>query len=208
MLRSASSYCISLGRVNGIDAYLDPAPERVACTDLAALIAGPEPLLALRRRAMRKGIRHDHALASFLQRVVADLAGGVQGLVDVAFFDDAVALGVMGPDAGIAVGLQLDPDRDGVAVARRSALALPVGALEDAGKVLDVVADLVGDDIGLGEIARRAELVLQLPEEVEVEIELLVVGAVERPDRRAGGAAGRADLVVEQDEGRLRIGLA
>ena len=44
--------------------------------------------------------------------------------------------------------------------------------------------DLVRDDVGLGEVARRAEALIELLEEREVEIDLAVGGAVERPHRR------------------------
>ena len=39
----------------------------------------------------------------------------------------------------------------------------------DAGQRLDVVTELVREDVGLREIARRAELPLQLAEEPEIE---------------------------------------
>ena len=65
------------------------------------------------------------------------------------------------------------------------------------------MADLVGDDVGLGEIAPRAELLLHHPEEVGVEIDLLVVRAVERPHRRLGAAAGRRGLAAEEHQLRL-----
>lgn len=42
------------------------------------------------------------------------------------------------------------------------------------------MADLVGNDISLGEIAGRAEAVGKLLEEFGIEINLVVAGAVER----------------------------
>ena len=47
--------------------------------------------------------------------------------------------------------------------------------VEDAKDLLHVMADLVRDDIGLGEIARRAEALLELVEEAEVDVEVLVL---------------------------------
>ena len=88
----------------------------------------------------------------------------------------------VGPHPGIAIGLKLD--RDLLLVAVRSAAQL---ALE----VLDVVADFVGDDIGLGEIARRAEAAAQFVEEGRVDVNALVGRAVERPHRRLRRAAAR-----------------
>ena len=53
--------------------------------------------------------------------------------------------------------------------------------VERAFEVLDVVADLVRDDIGLGEVARRLEAARQLVEEGRVDVDRLVVGAIEGP---------------------------
>ena len=79
-------------------------------------------------------------------------------------------LGVVRPDAGEAVGLQLRPDR---AALRSLALRLP--AAEDPEEVLDVVTVLVGDDVALRErAALGAEPRPQLVEEPEVEVDELV----------------------------------
>ena len=97
--------------------------------------------------------------ACLLERVVADGAGGAQPLLDVARLQQlAVAVGVEGPDAGQAVGLQLQSRTERRLLCRlRQPRALRVHALGDAEQVLDVVADLVGDDVRLREVAGRAE---------------------------------------------------
>src|SRR5579884_2775075 len=83
--------------------------ERVAGRDLPRLEALHEPALALRRGAMREGVGHHIALRLPLQAVVADGGGGLQRLVDIAGIEEiAPLLGAIGPDAGKAVGLQLD----------------------------------------------------------------------------------------------------
>ena len=69
-----------------------------------------------------------------------------------------------------------------------------------------MVADLMGDHIGFGEIAGRAELVLELVVEGEIDIELLIAWAVERPRGGAGEAAGGAGGAGEEDERRRAIG--
>ena len=64
-----------------------------------------------------------------------------------------------------------------------------------------MVADLMGDDIGQGEVAGRAEALRQLVEEGRVEIDLLVGRAVEgahRRLRRAAAATWRAAAVGDQ----------
>ena len=61
------------------------------------------------------------------------------------------------PDAGEAIGLQLDPHLNAVGLglaARRLLLLLHLR--QDAEQVLHVMADLVRDHIGLRELARRA----------------------------------------------------
>ncbi len=98
------------------------------------------------------------ALRLALQGVVADRAGGAQGAFDIALLDDAAcAVGMMGPDAGIAVGLEFHAYRDGVGLRwRHAALGAP-GLFVDAGQVLHMVADFMGDDIGLGKFTIHLE---------------------------------------------------
>src|SRR5829696_2438801 len=145
--------------------------EGVALVRVTALVAGQEPLLPLLRRAVRERVLVDPAVAEVrLDEVVTDPRGGVQGPVDVVLGD----LGderlprrvrhrrrVVGPGAGVAVGLQLQPH----GAAGRAGLAgghLLVGAEQ----VLHVVPVLVGEHVGVDEgSALRAELRLQLVEE-------------------------------------------
>ncbi len=98
----------------------------------------------------------DAAGRALLDAVVADGGGRVQAILDVGrreLLDVAGLYGVGRPDAGVAVGLQLEADG-----ARRLALAVVADALVRADQMLDVVAVFVGDDVGLGERpAARAE---------------------------------------------------
>ena len=73
-----------------------------------------------------------------------------------------------------------------------------------------MVAVLVGDHVALGERpALGAELVVQLVEEAEVEIDVLVGRAVERPDLgRRGAAAGLRSLPVNRIVSAGRYALA
>src|SRR4030095_13228643 len=100
-------------------------------------------------------------------------------------------VGVVRPNPGQTVRLQLEADggciADRLAGAGRS-LAQLVG---DTEQVLDVVAHLVRDDVGLREIARGSEAPIQLVVEGEVDVNLAIGRAVERPDGRGGEAAGR-----------------
>jgi len=65
-----------------------------------------------------------------------------------------------------------------------------------------VVAHLVRDHVGLGEIPRRAEARLQVAEEREVDVDLLVAETVEGAHGRLPHAAGGAHLPVIEDERR------
>jgi len=73
--------------------------------------------------------------------------------------------------------------------------ANPIGYAEQR---LYVVPDFVSHYIGLCEIARRVVAVRQIVEEGHVQIKLVVAGAVERPHRCAGVAAGRLYRPGEQ----------
>ena len=84
--------------------------------------------------------------------------------------------------------------------AHRPALrARSCAAVEDAQQVLDVVSVLVRHHVGLRERpALGAEARAQLVEEPQVDVDVLVGGAVERPHRRGGGAAAALDAVREE----------
>ncbi len=107
----------------------------------------------------------------------------------------------MGPDTGKAVGLELLTDRELVLQAR--VLGLDAANLVAvAGDRLDVMTDLVGDHIRLGEVTGRTEAIGQLVVEPEIDVDLLIVGsrAVERADRRRGVAATGVDRIVEDHQ--------
>src|SRR5262249_38845199 len=70
------------------------------------------------------------------------------------------------------------------------------------------MADLVGNHVGLGEIAGRMKAVLQLPVEVEVDIDLVIEGAIERSHRRPTDAARRLHFASEQHQRRLLVALS
>src|SRR5436190_1270856 len=84
------------------------------------------------------------------KRVVADLLGGVQRFLDITLFEKALLRGEMRPHAGEAVGLQFDAHRHLVGFRLAHGLPHLIELGQDAGEVLDMVADLVRDHIGLG----------------------------------------------------------
>jgi hypothetical protein len=71
--------------------------------------------------------------------------------------------------------------------------------------MLHVMPDLVGDDVRLREVARRAETAPQLVIEAEVDVDLLVQRTVKRPHRRLADAARRRRRAAKHHDGRLAI---
>src|SRR5690606_19410252 len=85
--------------------------ERVAGLDVALLEAATEPADALLRRTVGEALRSDVAACAALQAVVADRARRRQRFFHVARFEDLTrAVGVIRPDAGEAVRLELELD--------------------------------------------------------------------------------------------------
>src|SRR3954451_11125873 len=177
--------------------------EGVAAVDVAAGVAGAEPGAALLRRAVGEALRVHPPLGLLLDPVVAHGRRRLLGLLDVVRGEvDAVLLrlvGELGPDARVAVRLQLQ--RHGIAVRQRG-IALLRGADLGLGaqQRLQVVPVLVGEDVRLRELALRTELVLQLLQEPEVEVDPLVLGAVEGAGRRAGLATARGRRAREEHQ--------
>ena len=68
-------------------------------------------------------------------------------------FEQLPLVGRMTPDARKAVGLQFEAHRQGVGLRPAAARCARRTCCVDAEQVLDVVADLVRDDVGLREIA-------------------------------------------------------
>src|SRR5438105_5336256 len=115
--------------------------EGVALVDAAALQAALEPGDTLCAGAVGEALGHDRALRAALQGVVADLRRRVQRLFDVALLEDlARRLRVVTPDAGKAVGLQLQAHADGVLLRLAGAPAQVLDALGDAHQLLHMVA--------------------------------------------------------------------
>src|SRR5215218_6045765 len=176
----------------------DRAAEGVAGRGLSLLVAAREPAAPLLARPVGPRLGVHLPLRLLLDPVVADRRRGVEALVDVLLRqidDQPRLLCVVRPHAGIAVGLQLRPDR-----AALGPLRVVADPTQNALLVLDVVAVFVRDHVRLRERAvRGAELRLEVVEEVEVDVDLLVARAVERPDLRACVAATGLDGAGEED---------
>ena len=127
----------------------------------------------------------DHvAPSALLLRVVTHRGGGAQRRGHIALLENVLGfVGVLRPNAGIAVGLQLQFHRQLVCLRLRSLLLRSVHPGGDAEQVLHVMAHFVREHIRLGEQTGRLELVRELLIEIQIEIHL----AVGRTIERAGG---------------------
>ena len=110
---------------------------------------------------MGERVGHDVALCLFLEVVVTDCGRRSQCRFHVTFLEDLLArLGVMGPDSRQEIRLQLEPDRELIRLGFARALLRCVDFRADPELILDVMSDLVGDHVGLGEVAWSLESLL------------------------------------------------
>ena len=132
---------------------------------------------------MGPGLGHRVALRLTLEAIITDGCGRPESLLDVAGLQElALLVGVVGPHAGEAVGLKLQAHGEAVCGGLVDLTLLAGDLLVDAEHGLNVVSDLMGEHIGLGEVARGPEAIGQLPVEAQVDVDLLVAGTVERAD--------------------------
>src|SRR5215471_2945239 len=119
---AAATRCVTASRIRSRTArpsrsrlsFILPAGSAKSAESIARLrIAGVEadlqPMHALRRRAVRERVRRHASPRVALQSVVADRLGSRESLLDVAGLEHVLAnVRVMRPDAGEAIGLQLE----------------------------------------------------------------------------------------------------
>src|SRR6516162_1739641 len=85
--------------------------ESIARLRIARLEPNAEPMDALLGRAVREGVRRHASARVALQSVVTNCGRGSKPLLDVARLEHVIALiRVIRPNAGIAVGLELERD--------------------------------------------------------------------------------------------------
>jgi hypothetical protein len=114
---------------------------------------------------MRKAVRHWALARLALKCIVTDRLGGAQTLFQIARFHKACALA---PDAGITVRLQLHSYLKSIAFVLPKLALGTIHLGQRPLKILDVMPDFMGDHISLRKIARCAEALLELVEEVRV----------------------------------------
>src|SRR6478735_5693213 len=92
--------------------------EGVAVVRLAGLETARQPVLALRRRAVRPLLGSDRAGGALLLEVAADHGGRPQRVLEVGPRELVALVGGVLPDAGEAVGLELEAYRARVRAGR------------------------------------------------------------------------------------------
>src|SRR5262245_34624557 len=157
---------------------------------------------------MGEGVGHDIALRLLLDAIVADGARRPERILDVARLNDVLTfLSSIGPDAGEAIGLKLHAHLERVGLRLPHALLERFDLIRDAEKLLHVMTDLMRNHVSLRHVSRRAEAVLEVLVEIEVDIDLLVIGAIERTHLRHTDPASGTDAAAEQDECGIAIAL-
>ena len=104
-----------------------------------------------------------------LQSVVTNRRGGAESLFKVSMLDQVPSLlGMIAPHAGIAIGLKLHTNRQGIAFGFRRLSLETVHFFRDAEQVLHMVADLVRNHIGLGKVPGGSKAMLHFIEEPQI----------------------------------------
>src|SRR5664279_228083 len=115
-----------------------------------------------------------------------------------------------GPNAGETIGHELDTHRQLIGRAliphARGPLLRRLDLWQNTEKILDVMAYLMRNDIGVGEIAATAEAPFHVLKESRVEIDLLVLWAIKRPHGGLGTAARRGRAAAVENQLRLDVG--
>ena len=68
------------------------------------------------------------------------------------------------------------------------------------------MSDFVGEDVGFGELSGSAEALLEFVVEAEIDVDLFVLGTVERAGGGLRGAAGGVIGVAEQNQLGVAVG--
>src|SRR5512139_2545435 len=92
-----------------------------------------------------------------LQSIVADGRCRAEPFFEIARLDQvSFSVGVMTPDPGITIGLELHSDRKRVCFHLRHLSLKAMHLFSDAKEILHMMADLMGDHIGLSKVTHRS----------------------------------------------------
>ena len=120
------------------------------------------------------------ATRHFLQLIVADGRRRAESFFEIARFDQvSFSLGVMTPDTSITIGLEFHSNRKRICFHFRHLSSEAMHLFRDAKEVLYVMTDLMGDHIGLSKVTSRSETMRHFIEEGKIQIDPVIVGAIE-----------------------------
>src|SRR6516165_738978 len=155
---------LRLARLGGID--------RLALGQVAGLQTSAEPTYFLLRGTVSPVPAAGHragvhvAVGVEPEAIITDCRQQPEHRFHVARFEDVPGLiGVVGPDSGEEIRLKLEANpQPFLLVLAQPRLASPL-LLGNPQELLDMMSNLVGDDVGAGEVTRCVEPLLQLLEE-------------------------------------------
>src|SRR6187402_8446 len=181
--------------------------ERIARTDVPTLHSTLEPGDALRRTAMCEALRTYRTSTHLLQVVVTHGSRRFQRVRHVRLVQLSTRLHRMSPDARITVCLQLQPYRQGIPLSWVRSHSLRHFSLcpQD---ILHMMPQFMGHNVALRKVACVATDTLQLVPEAQIDIDLLVLRAVEGASGTLGVAASTLDLVTIEHQPGTAIVLA
>ena len=104
-----------------------------------------------------------------------------------------------------AVRLELKVDGELISFPR-ILLRQPAHSTFDPGQLLDVVAELVGENVGLGKVSRVSAHSLQIVPEAEIDVDLFVSWTIERSGCGLGGTAAGVSGIAKEDELGVAVG--
>jgi hypothetical protein len=148
---------------------------------------------------VRERIGTDTAARHALQAVVPNGGGGVQSLFDVAPLKQVPLPRAVTPNAGEAVRLKFQTHGKGIGALGVRSLCLAHLA-SDAEEILYVMSDLMSENVGLRKITGSTEAAAQFLEKREVNVDVLVAGAVEGPSGRFSEPASGVHSIAKENE--------
>lgn len=185
----------------------DVTRKRVARIGVSGVEPPGEPIASLLTRPVSPCLWIRAPCGVPVDPVIPDCGGCPQALLEVARLEEPSLPSGEPPHSGQAVRLELESDRQFVGLVGLLLLELP-NSIADPEQVLDVVAHLMCDHVGLCEVARRSEPPVELSEEFQVEVDDLVPRTVERPDVGGSKAAARLRCLGEQNQVGRIVGFA
>jgi len=153
-----------------------------------------------------EGFRRDGASRHLLQMVVPYGCRRAETIPNVLFMDNPALCSGVRPYTRQAIRLQLQHHGELISLPRIARLQL-AHALFDAKDILDMMTKLMGDHIGLGKVCRAAADTPQLIPEAQIDVDLFVCRAVERPCLRLSRPTAGACVIPKQDELGMTISL-